>query len=448
MALAVRAKAVDPDLLAFPWDTALEKWPEHLIVALPRGISRHTVRFVRIGGKVHAVKEIEESFAQREYDLLNQLTELHVPSVTAKAVVSGRTDTNGEPLPAALITEHLQFSLPYRAVFSSTPRTDTAIRLLDALTLLIARLHLLGFAWNDCSLSNTLFRRDAGEFAAYLVDAETGELYPTLSDGQRQYDIETASLNCIGELMDLEAGGRLPEAVDPIAAGQSLVARYNRLWELLTEPVTIPLRDSKALNRHIEKVNRLGFDVGEITLEATGDGMARVHVAPKVVDAGHHARRLLRLTGIDSEEHQAQRLLNNLAAFRAEHGNGDDEEVLAARWVDEVFEPTVMAVPKELRRKLEPAQIFHEVLENRWYMSEKAGEDVGIERAAQAYIANVLSGKPDEQAVLGTPPGVEDTLELPIIDADLLDESPRATDPTLGVPDETDYAAEDESLNP
>ena len=415
MALAVRATAVDPDLLSFPWDTPLEEWPESLIVALPRGISRHTVRFIRIGGVVHAVKEIEESYAQREYDLLNQLAELHVPSVTAKGVISGREDVNGEPLPAALITEHLQFSLPYRAVFSSTPRADTAIRLLDALTLLIARLHLLGFAWNDCSLSNTLFRRDAGAFSAYLVDAETGEMHPNLSDGQRQYDIETASLNCIGELMDLQAGGRLPEVVDPIAAGQSLVSRYNRLWDLLTEPVVISLRDQKALNAHIEKVNRLGFDVGEIALEGLPDGRARVHVTPKVVDAGHHARRLRGLVGIDAEEHQAQRLLNHLDAFRAELGNGDDEEVVAHRWISEEFEPVIMAVPQDLRRKLEPAQIFHEVLENRWYMSEQQGEDVGIEAATQAYIANILARKPDEQAVLGTPPGLEDTMELPVV---------------------------------
>ncbi len=419
MALAVRATAVDPDLLMLPWSTPLEEWPAELIIALPRGISRHTVRFVRLGGVVHAVKEIEESFAQREYDLLNDLASLNVPSVRAKAVVSGREDAEGEPLPACLITEHLQFSLPYRAVFASTPRTDTAIRLLDALTLLIVRLHLLGFAWNDCSLSNTLFRRDAGEFAAYLVDAETGEMYASLSDGQRQYDIETASLNCIGELMDLQAGGRLPEAVDPISAGQSLVARYHRLWAVLTEPITIHLQDRKALNKHIQSLNRLGFDVGEIRLEATEDGMARVHLTPKVVDQGHHARRLLRLTGLDVEEHQAQRLLNDLDAFHAELGADESEEIVAHRWISEIFEPIVMAVPHALRRKLEPAQIFHEVLENRWYMSEQAGHDVGVEAATHAYIAHVLARKPDEMAVLGTPAGLEDTAEIPIVDHDL-----------------------------
>jgi hypothetical protein len=220
-------------------------------------------------------------------------------------------------------------------------------------------------------------------------------------------------------LMDLQAGGRLPEEVDPISAGQSLMARYHRLWALLTEPITIGMTDRKALNMHIQNLNRLGFDVGEIKLEATGEGLARVHLTPKVVDAGHHARRLLRLTGLDVEEHQAQRLLNDLDAFRAEFEDDDGEEVLAHRWVTEAFEPIVMAVPQSLRRKLEPAQIFHEVLENRWYMSEQVGHDVGLDAAAQAYIAQFLAKKPDEMAVLGTPAGLDDTTEIPIVDHDL-----------------------------
>ena len=156
MSLAVTAAVADPDLLFFPWDMPLEEWPQELIVALPRGISRHIVRFVRIGGVVHAVKEIEEHYAQREYELLHELQKLGVPCVEPTAVVSGRIDQAGEPLPAALITRHLEFSLPYRAVFSSTPRPDTAVRLLDALTLLFVRLHHVGFSWNDCSPQVTL----------------------------------------------------------------------------------------------------------------------------------------------------------------------------------------------------------------------------------------------------------------------------------------------------
>lgn len=43
--------------------------------------------------------------------------------------------------------------------------------LLDAISGLLVQLHLAGTFWGDCSLSNTLFRRDAGALQAYLVDA-------------------------------------------------------------------------------------------------------------------------------------------------------------------------------------------------------------------------------------------------------------------------------------
>jgi hypothetical protein len=159
---------------------------------------------------------------------------LDVPAVVAVGVVTGRESAGGEPLVSALLTRHLQFSLPYRALFSQTLRPDTAVRLLDALTVLLVRLHSEGFYWGDCSLSNTLFRRDAGAFAAYLVDAETGELHPQLSEGQRRYDLEIAQQNIVGELLDLRAGGLLDAAVDPFGTGDDVVARYSSLWSELT----------------------------------------------------------------------------------------------------------------------------------------------------------------------------------------------------------------------
>lgn len=418
MSLAVTAAVADPDLIFFPWDTPLEEWPEDIIVALPRGISRHIVRFVSINGVIHAVKEIEEHFAKREYQLLLELTDLGVPSVEATAVVSGRVDKNGEPLPAALITKHLEFSLPYRAVFSSTPRPDTAIRLLDALTLLFVRLHSVGFSWNDCSLSNTLFRRDAGAFAAYLVDAETGDIHPKLSDGQRAYDIDTAVLNVTGELMDLQAGGRLPESVDPIPVGLSLRSRYERLWNLLNTPVMIEFGNRTPLDQHIRRLNSMGFDVATIQMATIDGDRQLVTVTAKVVDAGHHARRLIRLTGLDVEENQARRLLNDLDGYRATTAPSMSEEVVAHRWVTEVFEAVVMAVPQELRRKLEPAEIFHEVLEHRWFMAEKQGSAIPVEEAVTAYIADVLSQKPDEATVFGNASATDDTIEMPAIKFD------------------------------
>jgi hypothetical protein len=404
MPLQLTGAPSDPDLIRLPWDVPLEEWPAHHLVSLPRGISRHVVRFARLSGKVYAIKEISEYYAKREYRLLWDLSRLDTPSVEPVAVVTGRTDADGEPLDSALVTEHLQFSLPYRAVMSGTIRPETLNRLLDALAVLLVRLHLSGFYWGDCSLSNVLFRRDAGSFAAYLVDAETGELHPMISEGQRLYDIEVAHTNIFGEMLDLEAGELLHPSIDPEQVADSVCRRYHRLWGELTSDDIIDEVDWHMIDQRIRRLNSLGFDVAEMMVRRKA-GTGRLIVRPKVVDAGHHQRRLLRLTGLDVEENQARRLLNDLDSFRVSHGlRHEDEAIVAHRWLAEVFQPTVLAVPQELRGKLEPAQFFHEVLDHRWYMSEEAGNDVGLPAAVNSYVKNILIFKPDEKALITDEP--------------------------------------------
>ena len=410
MPLELTAARPDPALLDLPWSVPLEDWPADRLAALPRGISRHTVRFVRVSNRVLAIKEIKVDLARREYSMLRNLERMDLPCVEPFGVVSGRVTPEGLPLDACLITRHLQYSLPYRALYSQALRPDTAQRLIDALAVLLVRLHLAGFFWGDVSLSNTLFRRDAGAFAAYLVDAETGELQPSLSDGQREHDLEIARVNIAGELMDLEAGGLLEEVADPLEVSQRIVDRYRSLWSALTESERFETGDRWRVEERIRRLNDLGFDIDELAMSTDFDGTS-IQIQPKVVDAGHHSRRLLRLTGLDVEENQARRLLNDLDSYRAATDRqNEDEELVAHEWLVSVYEPTVRAVPRELAGKLEPAELFHEVLEHRWYMSERAGTDVPIRLAVRDYIDQVLPAKPDEQAVLGV-----DTVEMPVV---------------------------------
>jgi len=410
MALEITAARPDPALLDLPWRIPLEEWPEELLAALPRGISRHVVRFVRLSGRVLAVKEIKADIAQREYEMLRNLNRMDMPCVEPFAVVSGRVAEDGTELDACLITIHLQFSLPYRALYSQSLRKGTATRLIDALAVLLVRLHLAGFWWGDVSLSNTLFRRDAGAFAAYLVDAETGELRPKLSDGQREHDLEIARVNIAGELMDLEAGGLLQEDRDPIEVSARIVSRYRELWDALTGSQLIADQERWRVDDRIRSLNALGFDVDELAITTDIDGTS-IQIQPKVVDSGHHSRRLLRLTGLDVRENQARRLLNDLDAYTAGTGRqGEDEEMVAHDWLTNVYEPVTRRVPRELVTKLEPAEVFHEVLEHRWYMAERAQHDIPIEDAIDDYVRSILPGKPDEQAVLGI-----DTQQLPVI---------------------------------
>ncbi|WP_413451471.1 DUF4032 domain-containing protein [Georgenia phoenicis] len=400
--LEITAARLDPALLDLPWEVALEDWPESVLAALPRGISRHVVRFVRLSGRVIAVKEIGETVAFHEYEMLRNLNRLDAPSVQPLAVITGRATPQGEPLDSVLVTEHLQFSLPYRALFSQYLRPDTATRLIDAAAVLLVRLHLLGFYWGDVSLSNTLFRRDAGAFAAYLVDAETGEFQPELTVGQREYDLDIARTNIIGELMDLQAGEILDEDVDTIEVGNRIVERYTTLWRELTESESFDTGERWRVAARIQRLNELGFDVGELSMTTDVDGTS-VHIQPKVVDAGHHHRRMMRLTGLDVQENQARRMLNDLDAYRAATDRqGEEEEFVAHDWLAKVFEPTVRAIPRELKGKLEPAEVFHEVLEHRWFISEQQRRDVPLHEAVQSYIDSVLRHRPDERSFLDT----------------------------------------------
>ncbi|CAB4556020.1 unannotated protein [freshwater metagenome] len=402
-ALDITAATVDPALLDLPWHLPLEEWPEENIASLPKGLSRHTVRFAHLSGHVIAIKETLPDLAKREYEMLKELQKLDVPCVEPFANIKNRRDNDGNELPAVLITRHLRFSLPYRAMWSQGLRVETATRLVDALAVLLVRLHLAGFFWGDVSLSNTLFRRDAGAFAAYLVDAETGQLYESgLSNGQRENDLEIARVNIAGELMDLVASGRAGEGVDPNATSERIVNKYRELWKELTAAEVFDKDERWRINQRVERLNALGFDIEELMIKADETGNS-LKIQPKVVDAGHHTRRLIRLTGLDVQENQSRKLLNDLDAFRVKIDPEGDEEVLAHRWLSEVFEPVVKAIPREYSGRLEPAEVFHQVLLHRWDLAEKLDRKVPLEEAVNSYVVNVLAHRRDEEALIAPP---------------------------------------------
>jgi hypothetical protein len=354
------------------------------------------VRIVRQGTRVYAVKETVEDIAFREYRTLRDLQRMGLPAVVPQGVVTGRTDRDGEPLPACLLTEHLRFSLPYRSLFSHGATAQNLPSLVDALVVLLVRLHLADFYWGDVSLSNVLFRRSAGGFAAYLVDAETGELKDHLSDRLRQHDVTVGTENVFAELMDLQASGTVVGEVEPFEVVELLTRRYDELWGELTGQEEFTTDEMWRIEQRIERLNDLGFDVEELDIVTDLDG-DRVRIQPRVVELGHHRRELQGLTGLDVEDAQARRLLNDLASFTAHHDLGrEDRAIVASRWLTEIYEPVTQLVPPDLRGRLEPAEFFHEVLEHRWYLSERAGAEADIFDTARDYIDTVLRTKKEE----------------------------------------------------
>ena len=396
MALRIVASRPDPAIVTLPWSTPLAEWSDDYVVPLPRGLSRHVVRIVRLKDRVYAVKETVEDIAFREHRLLRDLQRMGLPAVVPQGVVTGRTDTSGEELPAALLTEHLRFSLPYRSLFSHGLAADSLPSLVDALVVLLVRLHLADFYWGDVSLSNVLFRRSAGGFAAYLVDAETGELRENLSSTMREYDVRVGCENVYAELLDLQAGGALDETVDAWEIVSLIEARYTALWSELTSEEEFPSGEMWRIEQRIERLNDLGFDVEELDIVTDFDG-DQIRIQPRVVELGHHSRELQSLTGMYAEDAQARRMLNDIAAYTAAKDLGrEDRTLVANRWLTAVYEPVIAMVPPEARGKLEPAEIFHELLVHRWYLSERAGREVSLQDTARDYIEEILASKPEE----------------------------------------------------
>jgi hypothetical protein len=392
-----------PDLLDLPWSTPLERWDHPRLVRMAQGVSRHVVRCVSDGDRVYALKEMDGRDAEQEYAMLRLLGQENLPVVEPVGLVTGRETPEGEPLGATLVTRYLDFSLPFRYLFSLEGGHGLGRRLVDAAVVLLVRIHVEGFYWGDCSLSNLLFRRDAGSLMAYLVDAETTVHRRPLPVGMRQVDLDLARENFAGGLFDLEAEGSLSPDVDILSLADLIEERYTLLWGELTGTLEVDMRERHLIDGRIRRLNELGFDVGELVVEREPGG-DRLRVTPALVEEGHHSRELRRLTGLEVQENQARRLLNDIAAFGAHlsrvEGRPRPQAVVAARWIAEVYEPVVAMIPPELRGRLEPAELFHELLEHRYYLSEQAGHEVDNQTALRSYLDSVLRFRPEERVIL------------------------------------------------
>ena len=340
--VSIQARQGSPDFLDLPWEAPLERWQElsSRIVEVQRGLSRHEVVFASYGGAIYALKELPPNTAEREYTVLRALEEKRLPTVSA--VGHARALRAGAGESSILITRHLEGSLPYRTLFMDPGLERYRERLLDAITSLLVRLHLAGFYWGDCSLSNTLFRRDAGELTAYAVDAETSELHEELSDGQREQDLMILEENIAGGLADLAALMALPTSLPIYETGANICQRYRRLWSEIRRETLISSHETFRIQERIRALNELGFSVGEFELLAAADGH-HLRLRTIVTDRDYHRHLLHSLTGVVASDAQAVLLLNEIKELKAtlarELNRSVALSVAASRWLERRFRP-------------------------------------------------------------------------------------------------------------
>jgi hypothetical protein len=355
---------------------------------LPVGPSRHLVRFLTSERRTYALKEEPLEVARAEFDVLRHLQDKGLPAVAAVGLAE---EPDSES--AILVTEYLEFSIQYRRLLMRFPMGPGPYRdrLLDAMAWLLVDLHRSGVYWGDCSLANTLFRRDGDKIQAFLVDAETSEIHPQLSDGQRNYDLDILVENVAFGLADLGAmQGREGASDDALEAAETVRSRYAAVWdELQLEPELSP-GDRHAVRARVRRLNDLGFAVDEISLEPSGGTGGSVRLRVAVANRRFHAREFERLTGLTTLEGQAQIMLNDLREYRAwlEHDQGRpvSETEGAERWLHSVLEPSLRELVPAIGAGRDPIQAYCDVLEQKWILSELVGTDVGLAAAMDAYL--------------------------------------------------------------
>ncbi len=393
---AIQVRPGHPDFLDLPWTDALETWRgvTGRFVELERGLSRHEVAFVGYDHGTYALKAMSERIVLKEYATLRALEDDRLPSV--EAVGHARVLPKGAEEPAGiLITRYLDHSLPYRTLFRTSGLARYRSRLLDAMASLLVRLHLAGVYWGDCSLSNTLFRRDAGELQAFLVDAETSAVHDELSEGQRRQDLMIMEENVYGELSDLSAAaGSLPHGIVIQDMGRVIRDRYERLWEEITREDSIAPTEGWRIHERIRALNGLGFSVGEVSLVATDDGH-RLRMRTIVTDRDYHRHHLHSLTGIVAGDRQAALMLNEIHEMQATLGEKLGRRLpiamAAHRWLEERYRPTVERLAALRDRVGDLPELYCQVLEHKWYLSERARADVGLEKAIEDYVMRFQS---------------------------------------------------------
>ena len=385
-----------PDFLDLPWALPLSEWQGNCPrkVEVERGLSRHPIVFVNYSGVLYVIKELPAALAATEYDRLIKMEKQHIPAVIP--VGSAQTQTS-QGLASVLITRYLDRSIPYRTLFLGNTLARYKEHLLDAMAGLLVQLHLAGFFWGDCSLSNTLYRRDAAALQAYLVDAETAEYYPeVIPPALRHQDLEIMEENVDGDLADMGASSFLSENIPVSDAGAYIRLRYRLLWEEITHEDIINPDETYRIQERVRALNALGFSVGDIELFPTDIGN-QLRLRVLVSDRNFHRDQLVSLTGLGAEEMQARKIMNEIQQMKAmlsqKNNRSTPLSVAAHQWLEDLYRPTIQQLQPMVDRGLDPMELYCQVLEHKWYLSERAHHDVGHQAATEDYRRHFSEGE-------------------------------------------------------
>jgi hypothetical protein len=384
-----------PAFLDLEWDRPLEEWTHARLIEVPTGIHRHVVRFVAYEDEIYAIKELPRRVARHEYRTLRALALRVTPVGTVVGLVDRGWVAGDREWSAAVITRYVKYAFTYRELISGGNFGSRRNQMLDAVAGLLVELHLAGCFWGDCSLSNLLYRYDAGAIQAIMIDAETSELHDELSRGQRLHDLDIMVINLAGGMADIAAEQGLDLDDADLRLGEDVVARYEGLWAELYEPVLIGPHEGYRVQERVERLNALGFEVEDVDLLPVDDqNERRLQIRVTVGGRSFHRTRLRELTGIDAAEQQARYILADLRHFEASRAaeSSTGKSIRAIRWRVEVFEPMLLKIADTMEPDGDEVQHYCDYLHHRYLMATAQQRDVPNEEAFEKWLAAGMPG--------------------------------------------------------
>ncbi|MEN8114061.1 MAG: DUF4032 domain-containing protein [Actinomycetota bacterium] len=380
----------NPDFLDLPWEQPITDWADPHLVDMPTGIHRHPVVFVAYEEGVYAIKELPVRYARHEFETLRSLSERTTRSGRPAGLVIRPWAGPHDECSGAVITRFVDFAFPYRELVSGGGFGARRSQMLDAFAGLLVELHLAGCFWGDCSLSNVLYRYDAGSIEAVMIDAETSRLYEELSEGQRNEDLEIMQVNLAGDMADIAASQGLDLDSADLDLGYDITKRYHALWHELNTDLVISASERYRIRERVGRLNDLGFAVDDVDVVPEGES-SRVRIAVKVGGRTFHSQRLRELAGIDASENQARQILSDVAYHEAKYGEKGEQgsvtgkAVATMHWRLTRFEPFTRRI-FDLRPNSDPIQGYCDFLDFRFRIASDRGADVESETAIEEWI--------------------------------------------------------------
>jgi hypothetical protein len=187
-------------------------------------------------------------------------------------------------------------------------------------------------------------------------------------------------------------------------AGNNISLRYQRLWEEVTREEIIHPDERYRVQERLRALNALGFSVSEVRIE-TSENTEKIRMRFMVTDRSFHRDQLLGLTGMVAEEMQARQMMNEIQELKATLSLQNDRStplgVAAHHWMEYIYTPTLKTLQplieqsKSKDHDLSSAELYCQLLEHKWYLSEQAQRDVGHQASAEDYLKKFLKKSGD-----------------------------------------------------